>query len=151
MQSPDPDVGIQQELHFRTFQRLNAPAGPVMSPMISIESLAQPSHDAAGFAAAGITSATGRPKRVTLTGAPVRRTSSSTARHVALNLEIAISRIFTLYHSHRPWSECQVLNLFGGAGQIRRKPGTDTKFPAQFAGNWLSVPGRPLAAALPPP
>jgi hypothetical protein len=23
----------------------------------------------------------------------------------------------------------------------RRKPGTDTKFPAQFAGNWLSVPG----------
>ena len=22
----------------------------------------------------------------------------------------------------------------------RRKPGTDTKFPAQFAGNWLSVP-----------
>ena len=21
------------------------------------------------------------------------------------------------------------------------KPGTDTKFPAQFAGNWLSVPG----------
>src|ERR1019366_4916602 len=27
-----------------------------------------------------------------------------------------------------------VLNRFG-------KPGTDTKFPAQFAGNWLSVPG----------
>src|ERR1019366_8986060 len=24
---------------------------------------------------------------------------------------------------------------------VRRKPGTDTKFPAQFAGNWLSVPG----------
>ena len=24
---------------------------------------------------------------------------------------------------------------------MRRKPGTDTKFPAQFAGNWLSVPG----------
>ena len=22
-----------------------------------------------------------------------------------------------------------------------RKPGTDTRFPAQFAGNWLSVPG----------
>ena len=22
-----------------------------------------------------------------------------------------------------------------------RKPGTDAKFPAQFAGNWLSVPG----------
>src|ERR1019366_3384824 len=25
--------------------------------------------------------------------------------------------------------------------RVRRKPGTDTKFPAQFAGNWLSVPG----------
>src|ERR1039457_2281244 len=24
---------------------------------------------------------------------------------------------------------------------MRRKPGTDTRFPAQFAGNWLSVPG----------
>ena len=24
---------------------------------------------------------------------------------------------------------------------MRRKPGTDTKVPAQFAGNWLSVPG----------
>ena len=24
---------------------------------------------------------------------------------------------------------------------MRRKPGTDTKFPAQSAGNWLSVPG----------
>jgi hypothetical protein len=24
---------------------------------------------------------------------------------------------------------------------MHRKPGTDTKFPAQFAGNWLSVPG----------
>jgi hypothetical protein len=23
---------------------------------------------------------------------------------------------------------------------MRRKPGTDTEFPAQFAGNWLSVP-----------
>ncbi|MGC2475779.1 MAG: hypothetical protein WA485_15670, partial [Candidatus Sulfotelmatobacter sp.] len=32
-----------------------------------------------------------------------------------------------------------VLNRFGGGGAIRRKPGTDTKFPVQFAGNWLSV------------
>jgi hypothetical protein len=24
---------------------------------------------------------------------------------------------------------------------MRGKPGTDTGFPAQFAGNWLSVPG----------
>jgi hypothetical protein len=42
---------------------------------------------------------------VTRTGAPVRRTSSRTARHVALNLEIAICRTFHLYHSPIPWSE----------------------------------------------
>jgi hypothetical protein len=27
------------------------------------------------------------------------------------------------------------------APRASRKPGTDTEFPAQFAGNWLSVPG----------
>src|ERR1017187_4968346 len=31
---------------------------------------------------------------------------------------------------------------------MRRKPGTDTKFPAQFAGNWLSVPGLALRETL---
>jgi len=39
----------------------------------------------------GTISATGAPKRVTSTGFPVFRTRSSTARHVALNFEIAIS------------------------------------------------------------
>src|ERR1039457_3622685 len=33
------------------------------------------------------------------------------------------------------------LSTWPVAAAIRRKPGTDTKFPAQFAGNWLSVPG----------
>jgi hypothetical protein len=33
-----------------------------------------------------------------------------------------------------------VLNRFGGRwAEMRCKPGTDTEFPAQFAGNWLSV------------
>src|ERR1035438_699407 len=32
---------------------------------------------------------------------------------------------------------------------MRRKPGTDTKFPAQFAGNWLSVPGFVRGVLLP--
>src|ERR1035441_4675924 len=31
--------------------------------------------------------------------------------------------------------------FWGRRAAIRRKPGTDTKFPARFAGNWLSVPG----------
>jgi hypothetical protein len=34
----------------------------------------------------------------------------------------------------------------GEAGH--RKPGTDTKFLAQFAGNWLSVPGFALRETL---
>ena len=35
---------------------------------------------------------------------------------------------------------------------VRRKPGTDTKFPAHFAGNWLSVPGfAPWELLRPPP
>ena len=65
----------------------------------------QPNHEPDFVLCGGTTSATGCPNRVTRTGAPVRRTSSSTARHVALNLEIAISRIPDLYHSLRPWSE----------------------------------------------
>ena len=38
----------------------------------------------------GLISATGTPRRVTSTDVPVRRTRSSTARHVALNSEIAM-------------------------------------------------------------
>src|SRR5271165_4274106 len=76
-----------------------------MLPEISMLSFAHPSQLDTALGAAGTTSATGRPNRVTRTGAPVRRTSSKTAKQVALNLEIAISRIFKLYHSPRLWSE----------------------------------------------
>jgi hypothetical protein len=65
----------------------------------------QPSQEAFCGFLGGTISATGFPNRVTLTGAPVRRTSSNTAKHVALNLEIAISRILQLYHGQRPWSD----------------------------------------------
>src|ERR1019366_7848467 len=85
--------------------RLNAPTGWVMSPEISMEFFAHPSQEDTVTGQAGTTSATGRPNRVTRTGAPVRRTSSRTAKYVALNLEIAISRIFHVYHSPIPWSE----------------------------------------------
>src|ERR1039457_6546746 len=100
-----------------------------MSPEISMECRAHPSQEDSVSGLVGTTSATGRPNRVTRTGAPVRRTSSRTAKHVALNLEIAISRMFNLYHSPRPWSECQVLNLFGGAGQkYAANPGLTPSF-----------------------
>jgi len=69
-----------------------------------MECFAHPSQEETVFGLAGTTSATGRPNRVTRTGAPVRRTPSRTAKQVALNLEIAISCIFNLYHGPIPWS-----------------------------------------------
>jgi hypothetical protein len=48
-------------------------------------------------------SAIGRPKRVTRTGLRVRRTSSSTARQVALNFDMAISCTtlsYTMVNNH---------------------------------------------------
>jgi hypothetical protein len=73
-----------------------------------MESFAHPNQEDTVSGRVGTTSATGRPNRVTRTGAPVRRTSSRTAKHVALNFEIGISRIFNLYHSPIPWSECRI-------------------------------------------
>lgn len=93
----EPDMSIEQKPHFwSAVERRNAPIGPSISPITSIESFMQPSQEAFCGALGGTISATGFPNRVTLTGAPVRRTSSNTAKHVALNLEIAISRIFIL-------------------------------------------------------
>src|SRR3989442_1707866 len=65
----------------------------------------QPSHEVLYRATDGIISATGFPKRVMTTGVRVRCTSSSTARQVALNFEIGMSRILirlsrTLQRAH---------------------------------------------------
>ena len=68
--------------------------------MISVESVMHPSHDFFRTGCGGTTSAIGRPDRVMRTGVPVFRTSSSTSTHVALNLEIAISRMLNSYHAH---------------------------------------------------
>src|SRR5664280_2423096 len=94
LQHPEPYVRVEQQLHRReAFQPSNAPIGPTISSETSILSLMHPSQDPLVAARAGTTSATGFPKRVTRTGLRVRLTSSITARHVALNFEIAISRI----------------------------------------------------------
>ena len=85
-----------------TFHLSKAPMGPTMSSETSADSLIEPSQDALGSEAGGRISATGRPKRVTRIGLPVRRTPSSTARQVALNLDIAISCTLCLYHGQRP-------------------------------------------------
>lgn len=98
LDGPDPDVGVEQQSHLRTVHRLKAPTGSVMLPRISAEPLAQPSHEGRASGFGDTTSATGRPKRVT-------RTSSRTDKQVALNLEMAISRISHFYHGPRLWSE----------------------------------------------
>src|SRR5882757_8540357 len=77
----------------------------LMSLETSRESFMQPSQEVALTGRGGTTSATGFPNRVIRTGAPVRRTSSRTPKHVALNLEIAISRIIKIYHGQRLWSK----------------------------------------------
>lgn len=63
----------------------------------------------------GTTSATGLPKRVTRIGLRVLRTSSRMPRHLALNLDMAISFIIESYYGQRPWSNLVITvsrNLF---------------------------------------
>src|SRR5688572_12917353 len=63
-----------------------------MSPRIFAVPASDPSQSPVGFdVEGGWTSAMGFPNRVTRIGVRVFRTRSSTSRHVALNLEMAIS------------------------------------------------------------
>jgi hypothetical protein len=101
-----------------------------------MECFAHPSQEESLSGLVGTTSATGRPNRVTRTGAPVRRTSSRTAKHVALNLEIAISRIFNLYHSPIPWSECHM------DVSARRRSAAGLKLPGNGHLGIVAVPSR---------
>src|SRR6267154_4047715 len=81
-------------------------AGEIMSPKISMESFIDPIQaDRSWTVDGGITSATGVPCRVMQTGFLVLRTRSRTAKHLALNSEIAISSITSpvviiIDHSH---------------------------------------------------
>ena len=91
---PDPNARVERQFHFlAALQPSKAPTRPTMSPEISSESFIHPSHDVFFAGRHGTTSAIGLPNRVMRTGVPVVRTSSSTARQVALNFKIAISRI----------------------------------------------------------
>src|SRR6267378_7565852 len=94
-QAPKPNVGIQQQ-----FQFFNASiswismTGDTTSPVISMLSDIEPNQSRSSmFGDAGITSAIGLPRLVTRSGIFVLSTSSSSARHFALNSEIAISWI----------------------------------------------------------
>ena len=72
-----------------------------MSPRICIESFIDPIQLALWTGVGGVTSATGFPRRVILSGCLVFWTSSSNAKHFALNSEIATSlMVISLDHSH---------------------------------------------------
>lgn len=109
-QAPKPDVGVEQEPQSpRTSQSLSSAAGDTMSPRMRPEPAADPSQPRScdGWEG-GTISAMGAPLRVTNTGRPVCRTSSSTARQVALNLDMAIDSTPTSYQDGRSWSEIMV-------------------------------------------
>ena len=90
----------------------------------------------------GTTSATGSPKRVISTGCLVFRTRSKTARHFALNLEMAIS---SMDRASLPWStpmvgqtlgiaeQARLLILLGTGGRVAPNPGSRKARPVSLA------------------
>src|SRR5277367_6430811 len=95
LEVPEPDVGIEQQSQSRlTSHSSSSFAGDTMSPRISNVPFIDPIQAArSSTAVGGTTSATGLPNRVMRIGFLVARTCSSTARHLALNSEMAISCI----------------------------------------------------------
>src|SRR5580700_3028713 len=94
-QAPNPNVGVKKKLQcFSASIESMSITGETTSPTIStlpdrepIQLLSSPALEA------GTTSAIAFPRRVTRSGVFVLFTSSSSDRHLALNLEMAISRI----------------------------------------------------------
>src|ERR1700674_3445263 len=95
-----PDVRVQQFQSRRTSHSFSSLAGETISPTISKDCFIDPIHDErSSTEVGGTTSATGFPNRVTRIGFFVERTRSSTARHLALNSEMAISCMASLWWS----------------------------------------------------
>src|SRR5580704_2765837 len=115
MQSPKPDMSIEEQFQSRSASMsFSSMTGDTMSPTMSMVFFMEPIQffcPASGDG--GTISATGLPKRVTRRGFFVWRTSSSRARHLALNSEIATSFMDQVDHKYKPWSNI-VVN-----GQIR--------------------------------
>src|SRR5512143_2767677 len=101
----------------RASQSLSSVAGATMSPNILIESFIEPIQSAGEEVEGGTISATGSPNRVISKGVLVFWTSSSMARHFALNSEMATLFMTTILdHSPNKWS---TRNLFR-QGQKKR-------------------------------
>src|ERR1017187_2053254 len=77
---------------------------------------------------------------------PVRRSASSCIRRLKRRTAGSTASIRTASSTRSPRGRLRLpapspRNKRLVPAAIRRKLGTDTEFPAQFAGNWLSVPG----------
>jgi len=97
--------------------------GATTSPKKSILSAIEPTQSVFWAGEGGNTSATGRPKRVIRSGFLVLHTRSKSARHFALNSEMAISCIprgrpflmtIGVYYGHLSWSTSAGLICLGG-------------------------------------
>src|SRR5271157_4353460 len=111
--SPQPDMGVEQQPQSRSASHSSSSssfAGEMISPTISMESFIEPIQAARPWIdEGGMTSAMGFTNRVTRIGFFVFETCSSSARHLALNFEMAISCMFRalttiLHHGHNIWS-----------------------------------------------
>src|SRR6266851_862795 len=124
-------MSVQQKPQSRrTSHSPSSVAGEIMSPKISTESFIDPIQaDRSCTDDGGITSATGVPWRVMQIGFLVLRTRSSTARHFALNSEIAISSmkkppmVIIMDHGHnsgQPLSSALLLKPIPGLARRRK-------------------------------
>src|SRR5207248_11060003 len=105
--TPKPDVRIQKNSQSRrTSQSSGSLAGDTISPTIFILPFMNPIQSfGASLGDAGPNSATGLPNLVIRTRCLVFWTSSTMARHLALNSEIAISlMVIRYYHGQKYWS-----------------------------------------------
>jgi len=98
--------GVEQEVHWRASHAPRALDGryEVAGDSPTAPHRAEP-RAPGSTVRGGTTSASGLPKRVTRRGRPGRRTRSSAARQVALNLETAISSM----SNSGPWSRIVAL------------------------------------------
>src|SRR5689334_129245 len=90
--APYKNVSVEQELHFRSGAHSSSvEIGPTISPRISPVPAMEPIQLDRRAGGGGTTSAMGLPKRVIRIGLRVLWTRCKTDKHVALNLETAIS------------------------------------------------------------
>jgi hypothetical protein len=127
-QAPNPNVRVEEEFQFFKASIVSVSiTGETISPTISMLPAIEPIQLLSSASqAAGMTSASGWPRRVTRIGVLVLLTSSSNDRHLALNLEIAISCIgfLILFRIGNPYGFVQntMVNRYSHQRKCALKP-----------------------------